>query len=124
MLMEQRRIDLIRDMGDRLAEFAVTHTNQPLSFYHRFSRAKGYGEMLAVLRSASETLIKQNVLLFTYDDFVRVFEDGKDERKFWRINRELIAIRMMEQLHHNNVQITEEDLPTDFTTDTIEDEEN
>lgn len=113
--MEQERIDTYRELGDRLAQYALTYENQPISFYYSLSRAKDYGRLRRVLQSAAERMIKANAEkpLFSYDEFIMAFEHPASEYKQWRLGRDLIAIRMLDVLQQHQVSLDEmpDDLP-------------
>jgi CRISPR-associated protein Cst1 len=112
--MEQERIDTYRELGDRLAQYAIKHENQPISFYYSFSRAKDYARLRRVLQSAAERMLKASTdkPLFTYEEFIMAFEHPSEGYNQWRLGRDLIAIRMLEILHQN--QISLEELPDDL----------
>lgn len=114
--MEQHDIDIIRDMGDRLAEYALTYENNPTAFYYRISRAKSFDDLRHHLRNAGEHLLKASQQakvqpLFTFDEFVTVFTS--DVPYFsWKLSRDLITFRMLEILTQRG-GLDIDDLPED-----------
>lgn len=122
LFMEQARIDTYRELGDRLANYALQLENQPISFYHAWSRADKYDKLRRVLRSAAERALKAAAErpLLTYEDFILAFEHPSDSYSQWKLGRDLIAIRMLEVLHRNKVSL--EDLPIESVNEDEEEE--
>jgi hypothetical protein len=107
LFMEQARIDTYRELGDRLAHYALQYENQPVSFYYEWSRAQKYDKLRRLLRSASEQALKGSTErpLLDYEDFVLAFEHPSDSYSQWKLGRDLISIRMLEVLHKNKVSL-------------------
>lgn len=111
MAMDQQRIDTYRRLGDLLAKYALDRDmeNQPLSFYIRFSRARSYTMLRGIIRSAAEQIYRMggDTLLFTYDDFIAAFEHPSERTHNWWLARDLISIRLLEQLHKAKVDFSQ-----------------
>ncbi len=106
--MDQERIDTYRELGERLANYALRQ-NQPVSFYHEFSRVTKYDKLRAILRRAAEKMLREGSeeILFSYDNFIDAFEHPSDGYRQWRLGRDLIAIRMLEILHQHQLDLSE-----------------
>lgn len=114
LLMDQERIDTYRELADRLVDYAMHHEKGvEQSFYYKFSRARTYEALRRVLRGASEKVLKAESEhpLMSYEDFIMAFEHPSEEYHQWRLARDLIAIRMLEGLHKQNIPMDE--LPED-----------
>lgn len=109
LLMEQKRIDTYKKLGDLLTDYALRYENQPHSFYYAFSRAKNYTALRGVIQSAALKMYKSGTdhVLFTFDDFVLAFEHPSERYSQWRLARDLISIRMLELLHQNKIDLSE-----------------
>lgn len=109
LLMEQERIDVYRRLGDLMTEYALNYENQPLSFFYKFSRAKNYTVLRGEIKSAAEKMYKKgtDTVLFTYDDFIAAFEHPSERYSQWKLASDLIAIRMLENLHQANIDLSE-----------------
>jgi len=101
MQMEQERIEVYRELGDRLAEYALRYENKPLSFYHEFSRNDKYDALRRILRRAFIKMLREKETnpLFTYDEFILAFEHPSDTYNQWKLGRDLIGFRMLERFH-------------------------
>lgn len=108
MLMDQERIDTYKTLGDKLVAYMDTYEGSSLSFYYQMSRARDYADLRRVLKGAAERMAKagERDPLFTYDQFIYAFEDPIEGSRQWRLGRDLIAIRMLEQLHKRNVDLS------------------
>lgn len=96
--MEQERIEEIRKMGDRLAEYINKHNDVHL--YTNF-RHNNYGVFRTNLLRANNAEVKRgNPPIVGFDPYIEVFELAEnDYRLGWRFNRDLVLLRMVEQLH-------------------------
>lgn len=99
MGMERERIEAIKELGDRLSSY-VSGTNDK-RFFGDFYRSNKYGELRGMLIKASSARIKKDEPpLIGFDEFITIFEDGEElPRIDWRLARDLVLIRMIEQLH-------------------------
>lgn len=116
MYMERERINLIREVGDRLATYIVEENDNAL--LQRLNRAKRYQELRVALIRANECRAKAGrSLLMGFDEFIALFEEGEDlPYPQWDLTRDLLLIRILEQLHahgwfaqHANLLAAEED---------------
>lgn len=118
--MEQERIDVYRNLGDKLADYAIKYQRDTAtSVYYDISRAKNYGSFRQRVRRIAEGMLRAGAdnPLFTYDEFILAFEHPSDSFSQWKLGRDLIAFRMIERLHEHNIEV---DLPVE---DEIEEEE-
>jgi len=97
--MNPNRIDQIRKLGDALAEYVSGENDR--RFFQSFLMVSKYGPMRALLIRASVARIKQGrPPLVAFDPYMEVFEEGEDlPNADWRLARDLVLIRMIEQLY-------------------------
>jgi CRISPR-associated protein Cst1 len=97
--MEQQRIDAIRTFADRLAEHIKARNNKKL--FRDVVRADRAYEFRNALTKAQRNEADSNGrLLFGLDEYLAVFEaDDSIGRTDWSLIRDLISIRLVEQLH-------------------------
>lgn len=110
MGMEQSRINAIREFADKLATYVATENDR--SFFQRFNRLGRYGELRVLLIKASNSRVKRGLApIVDFDEFVEIFEsvDGP-ERSDWNLARDLIMIRLIQQLHKQSWFGGKEDL--------------
>lgn len=109
MLMEQERINVYRDLGDRLADYALRYTNQPHSFWYSLKRARNYGDLRDLIMNAAMRMMrnKDEKPLFTYEEFILAFEPPREVYSQWKLARDLVAVRMLERLHEADVDLSE-----------------
>ncbi len=98
--MDQHRIEQIREMGDRLAKYIretddkYVLTNFRTQRYHVFRTT--------LLRANSKQLNKGGGPLIKFDSYIDVFElAAGDSHIGWRLARDLVFIRIMEQLYYS-----------------------
>ncbi len=98
--MERERIEQIRKLGDTLAEYVAEENDR--RFFQTFMTAGRYEYMRIALIKASNALVKRGKPpLVTFDQFVEIFEEGEDlPYNDWRLARDLVLIRMIEQLYN------------------------
>lgn len=98
MLMEKKRIDRIREMGDSLA--AHIRLEDKHRFLNRLYRARQYWQFRqALIHEFKSQPQDATAPLFTFDAFVDIFEEGTEfERLDWNLARDLLFIRIFEQL--------------------------
>lgn len=118
--MERERIEIYRELGDRLAQYILQYENGSPGFYYEFRRARDYSRLRNRLFSAAERLKKAETPepLFTYEQYVMAFEHPSDTYSQWRLARDLIAIRMLEILHKHQVDMS--DMPDILEEETEE----
>lgn len=97
--MNEPRIEEIRTMGDRLAEYV--HRMDDRRFFRTFYRTNRPHEFRTALIKANMSAINAGMPpLFTLDPYITVFEDGDEMlRVDWKLARDLVLIRMIEQLY-------------------------
>ena len=95
--MEKSRIEHIRNLGDRLATHIKTTNDR------RLLKALYYENKYWMFRKALLRAMygyEGDEPLVTYDGYVQIFEEGQDvERADWNLVRDLLLIRIFEQLH-------------------------
>jgi len=98
--MDQHRIEQIREMADRLAKYIrktddkYVLTNFRTQRYHVFRTT--------LLRANSKQLDKGGEPLIKFDSYIDVFElAAGDSHIGWRLARDLVFIRIMEQLYYS-----------------------
>ncbi|MCL6448605.1 MAG: type I-B CRISPR-associated protein Cas8b1/Cst1 [Armatimonadetes bacterium] len=99
MNVDKRRIQEIRALGDRLADYVDTQNDR--RFFLNFFREQNYGNFRAVLLKANLAHVKRgNPPLITLDPYLEVFEDGVNVASSdWRLARDLVLIRLIETLY-------------------------
>lgn len=109
MLMDKDRIATYKRLGDLLADYALNMENQPQSFYYAFSRARSYTALRSIIRSAAEQMYRRgaDTPLFTFDDFINAFEHPSERTHNWWLARDLISLRLLEQLHQAKIDLSE-----------------
>lgn len=100
MKVDKERIQQIRDLGDRLAAYVAGENDRP--FFTAFYSARNYEYLRNALIRANLAHVKRgNPPLITLEPFIGVFEEGVEmERPDWRMARDLVLIRMIEQLYN------------------------
>lgn len=101
MHMDAERIRSIRDLGDQLANYISTQNDR--RFFQEFYRQKHYEYFRTALIKANLAHVKRgNPPFITLDPFIDVFEEGDElARRDWKLARDLVLIRVIEQLHEN-----------------------
>lgn len=112
--MEAERREAIKKLGDRLSSY-VQETNAK-RFFGNFYRSDKYGELRGLLIKASNDEVRRGKSpIVGFDEFVTIFEDGEElPRIDWRLARDLVLIRMIEQLREwlsKNKEALPEDAP-------------
>lgn len=101
LAMDEGRIEQIRALGDGLAAY-VSGQNER-RFFRNFYTENRYGYFRAELMKANLGAVRQgHSPLLTLASYLTVFEEGSDvARPDWLLARDLVLIRMVEQLHGN-----------------------
>lgn len=101
MYMEAEKIEQIRQLGDALADYVKEQNDK--RFFRAFYAENRYGFLRNSLIKANTAHVKRGHRPFlTLDNYISVFEDGEElASSDWRLARDLVLIRMVEQLHHN-----------------------
>lgn len=96
--MDPRRIDAIRQLGDRIAG-AISDGDRRL--FSSLRRVTGYRDARGLLlRAATRYLQEHGALLLSLDDYLLIFEEGEEvPRVDWRLAWDLVFLRVLEQLH-------------------------
>lgn len=99
MNMEKDRIEAIRELGDRLAEYVSSENDR--RFFREFYTEQRYDYFRTALIKANIAYVRRgNPPLIALDPYIVVFEEGDEvARADWRLARDLVLIRMIEQLH-------------------------
>lgn len=99
--METRRIEEIRQLGDRLAEYVSKENDR--RFFRNFFIEQRYPYFRTTLLKANLAWIQRgNPPLILLDPYITVFEEGDEvERSDWRFARDLVLIRMVERLYES-----------------------
>ncbi len=101
MLVDKERIEEIRKLGDRLAEYVASENDR--RFFTAFYSEMNYSNFRNALIKANLRHVRNgNPPLITLDPYITVFEEGYDiPQADWRLSRDLVLIRMIEQLYKN-----------------------
>ena len=97
--MEKERIEEIRKMGDQLANY-VKNQNDRRFFREFFHRRRPSDVRTLLIRANLAHVRRGHPPIITLDPYIEVFEEGYGlERPDWWLARDLVFIRMVEQLH-------------------------
>lgn len=121
MNMDQNRIKEIRDLADRLAAY-ISRENDRRFFDDFFGENRSYDSLRNALIKANWAHVKKgHAPLIMLDPYITVFEDGVETtRSDWRFARDLVLIRMIEQLYHQGWLGKNLDAVHEKTADTTE----
>ena len=99
--MEADRIEAIRRLGDALAAYVGGENDRRL--FQAIYQENRYDYLRNALIKANLAHVRRGHAPFlTMDDFIRVFEEGEElAYADWRLARDLLLIRMVEQLYAN-----------------------
>lgn len=118
MNLDKTRIEAIRKMGDSLANYA---RNNDFRLLNRLFRARYFRELSYELSRAKQAAAAEGQTLFTFDGFIEVFAESEDvPRLDWSLARDLVSIRMIDQLSdilHQHKEDLEDDLETEPSLD-------
>ena len=97
--MEKEQIEEIRKMGDKLADYVRSQNDK--RFFLNFFRERNPNNVRTLLiRTNLEHVNRGNAPIITFDPYIEVFEEGYELAKpDWWLARDLVFIRMVEQLH-------------------------
>ncbi len=97
MNVEKSRIDNIRALGDRLAEHIAARNDRRL--LRELYSARDYRAFRLALLRAIRGYVGESPLV-EFDAYVSIFEEAEDfARLDWNLARDLLLIRIFEQLH-------------------------
>jgi len=98
MNMDKDRIQQIRELGDRLAAY-VSEQNDKRFFRAFFDHRYNYFRT-ALIRANIAHIQRGHPPLITLDPYIAIFEEGSEvAAPDWRLARDLVLIRMVEQLY-------------------------
>ncbi len=114
MAMDKERIEQIRELGDRLASYISTENDRRF-FTTFYTERRSYEVLRSALIRANLAWVKRGQPpLITLDPYIQVFEEGDDVAfPDWRLARDLVLIRMIEQLHRQGWLATNRDAITE-----------
>lgn len=121
MNMEKDRIEAIRNLGDRLADYVSSQNDR--RFFRDFFTERRYDYFRTALIKANIAHVRRgNPPLIALDPYIAVFEEGDEvARADWQLARDLVLIRMIEQLHQKGWLGTHPDaLPAETEETTTE----
>ncbi len=100
--VDKERIEAIQTMADRIAAYIRKENDRNLLYAFLMGRNewKGLHHLQNRLIKADYNAAKQGDLIFSLEEFTSVFYNSED-RYWWIIARDLVLIRIIEQLHHN-----------------------
>lgn len=99
MNMDAERIDKIRELADRLAQYVVGDESKGKRFFNNF-RNTDYAPFRNNLIRVLNQQAKKGNLLFSMDDYIEIFEIAENTAyQSWKLARDLIYIRMVEKLY-------------------------
>lgn len=118
--MDSERIEHIREMGDRLANYVSSQNDR--RFFRDFYTLRRYHHLRTALIKANLAHVKNgNPPIVELDPYIQVFEEGNElARPDWRLARDLVLIRMVEQLYEHGWLGKNVDAIPDETQDEIE----
>ena len=99
--MDKDRIENIRALGDRLADYVASQNDR--RFFRQFYLEQRYGFFRTTLIKANLAHVKRGKPpLITLAPYIDIFEEGDEvARPDWRLARDLVLIRMVERLYEN-----------------------
>ncbi len=99
MHMDKDRVEQVRLMGDKLAEYVSSQNDR--RFFTAFFTEQRYEYFRNNLIKANLAHARRgNPPIITLDPYISVFEEGDEvARSDWRLARDLVLIRMVERLH-------------------------
>jgi CRISPR-associated protein Cst1 len=97
--MEKERVEQIRQLGDALADYMSGQNDR--RFFRDFLTAQRYDYFRTTLIKANTSHVRRgNSPFLTLDPYIAVFEEGDGVAQTdWRLARDLVLIRMVEQLY-------------------------
>jgi len=122
LYMQTDRINHIRNMGDALAAYVQEENDR--RFFRDFYAIGRYDHLrIALLKASNRQVARGRPPLITLDGYLSVFEEGQDlARPDWRLARDLVLIRMIEQLYANGWLRRNEDVIAEADATTEENE--
>ncbi len=99
MSMEKERIQMMKVLGESLASYINQENDR--RFFMAFYSEQNYGVFRNRLINTTLAHVKHgNAPLIKFDDYITIFEDGEElGRSDWKLARDLVLIRMIEELY-------------------------
>lgn len=99
MNMDKERVEQIRLLGDRLADYVNQENDR--SFFRLFYTTRRYTDLRTLLLRANLAAVRRgDPPIIEFDPYIAIFEDGESlPNMSWRLSRDLVLIRMIERLH-------------------------
>ncbi len=99
--MEKSRIEAIRKLGDRIAEEIIS-TNDKGLWWDIYKCQTYYGIRNLLIRQSQKCIKGGREPLVRFEPFLEIFEEGEElARADWKLARDLMLIRIIEQLYEN-----------------------
>jgi CRISPR-associated protein Cst1 len=97
--MERDRVEKIRNLADRLADYVNQENDK--RFFQNFYLADRADHLRTLLVKANLAHVKRgHPPIIEFEPYIEVFEEGVElARPDWRLARDLVLIRMIEQLY-------------------------
>ena len=96
--MNSQRVQQIRELGDRLANYIVEENDR--RFFASFLEPRYDIFRNNLIKANTAHVRRGNPPLIRLDPYIEVFEEGDEvAAPNWRLARDLVLIRMVEQLH-------------------------
>lgn len=96
--MDKERIQQIRELGDRLAAYVSKENDR--GFFSAFFQHRYDYFRTALIKANLAYVQRGHPPLITFDPYVAIFEEGNEVvSSDWRLARDLVLIRMIEQLY-------------------------
>lgn len=119
MHMEKERIEEVRKLGDKLAVYVKEQDDK--RFFLNFYKVQRYDDFRTLLMRANNRYVRAGKApLVEFDPYLIVFEEGDGVMRLdWKLARDLVLIRMIEQLYEGRWFSNNPDaLPDDKEIDT------
>jgi CRISPR-associated protein Cst1 len=102
MHMEKERIDEIRKLGDKLAVYVKEQDDK--RFFLNFYKVQRYDDFRTLLMRANNRYVRAGrAPLVEFNPYLIVFEEGDGVMRLdWKLARDLVLIRMIEQLYQGH----------------------
>lgn len=115
--MQTERINNIRDMGDALAAYVREENDR--RFFREFYVIGRYDHLrVALLKANNRQVARGRAPLLTLNGYLSVFEEAEElARVDWRLARDLVLIRMIEQLYAEGWLKRNEDIIAEATAE-------
>ncbi len=115
--MEKDRIEATRTLGNRIAEHVVSDNDRRL--FQELYRASHYRGLRNLLIKASNARLRKGAPpLIGFDEFLLVFEVGEEATRVdWALARDLVLIRVIEELHRQGWFGKQPDVLEDLDTE-------